>query len=106
MKLPITQFLQPPVSSSLFGLNILLGILFSNIFSRYCSPNVRDQVSYPYTTTGKIVFLYIEKDYTTKQLRFNLIHFREDVHEFYANLVYLASCHQQYKNRLNDCANL
>jgi len=38
---------------------MLLNTLFSNILSLRSSPNVGDQVSHPYTTTGKIIFLYI-----------------------------------------------
>jgi hypothetical protein len=49
------QFSPISVTSSLFGPNILLNTLFSNIPSL----NVRDQVSHPYKTTGKIIVLYI-----------------------------------------------
>jgi hypothetical protein len=38
--------LQPPVTSSLFGPNILLSALFSNTLSLCSSLNVRDQVSH------------------------------------------------------------
>jgi hypothetical protein len=58
MKLLIMQLLQPPVTSSLFGLNILLNTLFSNTLSLCFSLNVRDQVSHTYRTTGKIIVLY------------------------------------------------
>jgi hypothetical protein len=51
--------LHPPVTSSLFGPNILLSILFSNTLSLCSSLNVRDQVSHPYRTKGKLVVLYI-----------------------------------------------
>ena len=40
------------------GPNILLSILFSNTFSLRFSLNVRDQVSHPYKTKGKIRLLY------------------------------------------------
>jgi hypothetical protein len=53
------SFLQPPVTSSLFGPSILLNTLFSNTLSLCSSLNVRDQVSHPYRTTGKIIVLYI-----------------------------------------------
>jgi phosphate starvation-inducible membrane PsiE len=59
MKLLIMQFLQPPVISFLFGANILLSVLLSDTLSLCSSLNVRDQVSHPYRTTGKIVVLYI-----------------------------------------------
>jgi hypothetical protein len=39
--------------------NILLSTLFSNTLSLYSSLNVKDQVSHPYRTTGKIIVLYI-----------------------------------------------
>jgi len=37
------------------SLNILVGTLFSNILNPCSSPSVRDQVSHPYKTTGKII---------------------------------------------------
>ena len=51
--------LHSPVTSSLLGPNILLNTIFSNILSFLSSRNVRDQVSHPYKTTGKIIILYI-----------------------------------------------
>jgi hypothetical protein len=45
-------------SSFLFGHNIL-STLFSDTLSPCPFLNVRDQVSQPYRTTGKIVVLYI-----------------------------------------------
>jgi hypothetical protein len=59
MKLLIMQFFQPPVTSSLFGLNILLNTLFSNTLSLCSSLNVRDQVSHICKTTDKIIILQI-----------------------------------------------
>jgi hypothetical protein len=47
------------VTSSLFGLSILLSTLFSNILSLCSSLSVRDQVSHPYKTAGKIIVVYI-----------------------------------------------
>jgi hypothetical protein len=47
------SFLQPPVTSSPFGPNILLSTLFWNTVSLCSSFNVRDQVSHPFKTTGK-----------------------------------------------------
>jgi hypothetical protein len=44
---------------ALLGPNIPLSTLFSNILSLRSSLNVNNQVSYPYKTTGKIIFLYI-----------------------------------------------
>jgi hypothetical protein len=59
MKLLTVQL--PPFSSyfNLFGPNILLRTLFSNTFSLCSSLNVRDQISHPYKTTGRIIVLYI-----------------------------------------------
>jgi hypothetical protein len=54
----LCSFLQPPVTSSLFGRNILLNTLFSNTLSLSSSLSVRDKVSHPYRTTGKIIVLY------------------------------------------------
>jgi hypothetical protein len=40
-------------------LKYLLGTLLSNTVSLYCYLNVKDQVSHPYKTAGKIIALYI-----------------------------------------------
>jgi hypothetical protein len=58
-KLLVMQFLHSPITSSLFGPNIFLCTLFSNTLSLCSTVNVRDQVSHPYRTTGKIIVLYI-----------------------------------------------
>jgi hypothetical protein len=55
----LCNFLHSPVISSLLGPNILLRTLFSNTLSLYSSPNVRDQVSHPHKTTGRIMVLYV-----------------------------------------------
>jgi hypothetical protein len=47
----LCSFLQPPVTSPLFGPNILLSTLFSGILSLCCCPNFWYQVSHPYRTT-------------------------------------------------------
>jgi hypothetical protein len=52
-------FFQSYVTLSLFGPNILLSALFSNIVSLCSFHNVRDQVSHPYSTTYKIIDMYI-----------------------------------------------
>jgi hypothetical protein len=52
------SFCQPPITSSLFSPNILLSTLFSNTLNLYSSLNVRDQVSHPYRTTGRIIRIY------------------------------------------------
>jgi hypothetical protein len=51
--------LQLYITSSLFIPNIFLGTLFSHTLSLCSFYNVRDQVSHPYRTTGKIIPLYI-----------------------------------------------
>jgi hypothetical protein len=55
----LCNFLQSPVTSSLLGPKILLSNLFSNTLNLCSSLNVRDQVSHPYKTTGRIIVLYI-----------------------------------------------
>src|SRR5215475_10251199 len=55
----LCSFLHSPVTSSLLGQNTLPNTLFSNTLSLRSSLNVRDQVSHPYKTTGKIIVLYI-----------------------------------------------
>jgi hypothetical protein len=52
----LCNFLHNP-SSYLLGPNILLNTLFSKTLCS--SPKVRDQVSHPYSITGKITVLYI-----------------------------------------------
>jgi hypothetical protein len=49
----------PTMVTSHLSPNILLSTLLSNTFSLCASFNVRDQVSHPYSTTGKIIVLYI-----------------------------------------------
>jgi hypothetical protein len=57
----LCSFLYSPVTLSPLGSNILLNALFSNTLSLRSSPNVSDQDSYPYKTTGKIIVLYVLK---------------------------------------------
>jgi hypothetical protein len=47
------------ISSYLLGPNILLSTPFSKTLSLCSSLKVREQVSHPYSTTGKITVLYI-----------------------------------------------
>jgi hypothetical protein len=51
----LCNFLHSPVTSYLFGPNILLSTLLSKTLSLCTSLNVRDQVSHPYRNTGKII---------------------------------------------------
>ena len=55
----LCSFLHSPVTSFLLCPNTLLNTLFSNTISLRSSLHVRDQVSHPYKTTGKIIVLYI-----------------------------------------------
>ena len=55
----LCNLLRSPVTSPFVGPNILLNTMFSNTFSFLSSRIVRDQVSHPYKTTGKIIILYI-----------------------------------------------
>ena len=59
LRYSLCSFLHSPVTSFLLVPNILLSTLFSNTLSLCSSLNVSDQVSHPYKTTGKIIFLYI-----------------------------------------------
>jgi len=59
IKLFFTYFSPLSFTSFLFGPNIFLSTLFSNNHCLRSSLNVSDQVSHPYKTTGKIMFLYI-----------------------------------------------
>jgi hypothetical protein len=56
----LCSFLQPPVTSSLFGPNILLNTLFSNSLSLCSSINVRDQVPPPYRTRQNYSFVRLK----------------------------------------------
>jgi hypothetical protein len=53
------NILHSPVTSSHLGPNILLRYVFLNILSLCSSFNVRDQVSSPHKTDGRIMVLYI-----------------------------------------------
>jgi len=55
----LCNLLHSLVTSSFLGPNILLNTFFSNTLSFLSFRNVSDQVSHPYKTTGKIIFLYI-----------------------------------------------
>jgi hypothetical protein len=50
----LCSFLRPPITSSVFDPNILLRALFWNTPCFFL--NVKDQVSYPYKTTGIILY--------------------------------------------------
>jgi hypothetical protein len=58
MKFLVTKFLQPPVPSSLIGLNIPLKI-YTQTPSIYSSLNVRDKVSPLYKRKVKIIIACI-----------------------------------------------
>jgi len=54
----LCSFFHPPVIFSLFGPNIFLSILFSNVLYLSSFHRVRDKVSHPYKATGKIIVFY------------------------------------------------
>jgi hypothetical protein len=56
---PLCNFLRSLITSTLLGPNILPSTLFSNTLSLWPSLNVKDQVSHPCKTTGRIMVLYI-----------------------------------------------
>jgi hypothetical protein len=55
----IFSFLKLAVTSSLFGPEIFISTLFSNILSLCSSLNAQDQVLHLYNTTYKMIFLYM-----------------------------------------------
>ena len=55
----LCSFRHSPVTLSLLDPNILLNTPFSNTLSLCSSHNVRDHISHPYKTTGKVGVLYI-----------------------------------------------
>ena len=55
----LCSFLHSLVTSFFLGPNIFLNNPISNTLSLRSSLNVSDQISHPYTTTGKIIFLCI-----------------------------------------------
>jgi hypothetical protein len=59
MNITTVQLSHSAITSSFLGPNILLSTLFSNTLHLRSSLNVRDQVSHPYKTTGRITVLYI-----------------------------------------------
>jgi hypothetical protein len=71
----LCSFIQPPVTSSLFGPNIVLSTLFSNTLSLCSSHNMRDQFSHPYRTTSKIIVVYSNFYVSGRQTRRqNILH--------------------------------
>jgi hypothetical protein len=55
----LCSLLQWPVTSSIVFPNIFLSTLLSNTLRLWSSLNVRDQVSCPHKTTGKVINQYI-----------------------------------------------
>jgi hypothetical protein len=64
----LCNFLHSPVTPSLFGPNSLLSTLFPHTLSLCSSLNVRDHVSCPYRTKGKIYGLVYSNRYIFLQL--------------------------------------
>jgi uncharacterized membrane protein len=54
----LCNFLQPSIAYALLGPNILFSTLFLYIVSLYSSVRMREQLSQPYKTTGKIILLF------------------------------------------------
>jgi hypothetical protein len=65
----LCSFLQPPVISSLLVPNNLFSTLFSDTLSLCTSLNVRDRISQPYKTSGKIMFFLCFSLYILKSRR-------------------------------------
>jgi len=59
MSSSLCSLLQPPATFFLLGLNILLNTLFWNTLNLWSFLSVRDQVSHPYETRGRIIVLCI-----------------------------------------------
>jgi hypothetical protein len=58
--LPISSSLMwLPITSYFIGPNIFVGTLFWNTLNLFSSPHVRDHVSYPHETGGRIILLYV-----------------------------------------------
>jgi hypothetical protein len=55
----VCSFLQPLVTSSPLGPNILISSLFSNTLSTCSSLKLRDEVSHTYDAISKIIVLFI-----------------------------------------------
>jgi hypothetical protein len=55
----LCNLLEPPAVCYLLGTNIILSTLFSNILNLFSFRRVRDQVSQPFKTTGKIIVVYM-----------------------------------------------
>ena len=92
----LCSFLHSFVTSLLLGPNIRLNSPFSNTLSLHSFLNLRDQVSHPYMTTGKIVVLYV--------LMFKFLHRKlEDkkiLHWMIASIPWLQSALNFFLNRI------
>jgi hypothetical protein len=66
----LCSFLESPITSPLFGPNILFSNLFPNTLSLCSSLNVTDQVSCPYKTTGKICVRFLNTVFNGKLTSF------------------------------------
>jgi hypothetical protein len=96
----------PPTSYyfSLLGPNILLSTPFSNTLSLYSSFNVRDQVSYPYKTTGKIIvnliFTFLDRrEVDVSRLSKHIIYNLPSAIDLYGNLLKIGGYRLQSRHQ-------
>ena len=79
--------------ASLFGPNIFLSTLLSNTLSLSSSLNMKDHVSHPYQTTGKITVLFVLISLVSEGTRENKILERMTAFPEF-NLLVISSCMQ------------
>jgi hypothetical protein len=70
----LCSFLQPPVTSSLYHLNILLSTLFSNTLILCSSINVIVQVSYPYKMVASLTQMQSLFNFVLKKMLISYCH--------------------------------
>jgi hypothetical protein len=116
----LCSFLQPPVTSSLFGPNIpLLSALFSNTLSQYSSPqrpvlkhsqpiflsvNVTEQLSHSYKSKGNIIIFYIIILAFLDRRREDKKHFQVNGRKHYPNTIRLQTLIKIMSTKLSSNA--